>query len=98
MSVNTNTKVRAMYDEYGMGCGTCRRCCNLQFSPKGKTSLICIAYGYREDVNCTWEEDNIACGLFNKPFLALVPAHRPLVDLLPPPRKTDDSDDQISFF
>lgn len=97
--MTTNAKTRTMQNEYGMGEGTCRRCCNLQYPPDSRTTRICIAYGYREDVNCTWEEDSMACGLYNVPFLALRPARRPMVEMVAPKAKPveDDSVEQLSI-
>lgn len=97
--MNTGARFRAVYSEYGMGSGhTCQRCCNLRKHPTQSSSFICMAYGYKEGVNCTWDLYTNSCGLYNKPFLALRPARRPLVELVTPKEKPKEDTEQESLF
>lgn len=86
-------KTRTMQNEYGIGDhASCKGCCNLQYKPGQRAVRICIAYGYRADVNCDWEEDAKSCGLYNRPFLALHPPRRPLVEVYGPKQKAPAED------
>lgn len=96
----SNARTRAMQNEYGIGNGTCKRCCNLQFAPGSTADFICIAYGQVHGLNCSWSEDFSACGLFNRPFHALRPSRRPLAELSAPGSRSSqpDASEQISLF
>lgn len=86
-------KNRAMQTEYGMGnTAKCKGCCNLHYAPDKKSVRACIAFGYREDMNCDWDEDFAPCGLYNKPFMALRPTRRPLVEVYGPKKKAPTED------
>lgn len=93
-----NSALRTMYAEYGVGTGTCERCCNIRKHPTQANSFICMAYGYAEGQNCVWDLKSIGCGLRNKPFLAISPKRRPLVELTTPRKKSTKDDNQESLF
>lgn len=88
---------KQLYKEYSMCSGSqCRNCCNCQ---KGENSaVICTAFGDVNYVNCEWDPDGIACGLFNEPFAGLAPARRTIVETYgPKPKKKDMSEGQITI-
>lgn len=91
-----NNLIRSMYAEYGT-CekqATCRTCCNLHYDPYDKKSRICIAYGYDENINCSWNPYSKACGLHNRAFNGLRPRHRTMLEMHPPRRKGPDEVDR----
>lgn len=59
---------------------TCQRCCNLhKHTKEDGIHKICIAFGDSDKYDCTWNENNKACGIYNTPFLGLPGKHVPLV-------------------
>lgn len=81
--------IRKMWKKYGMGEeGKCSDCCNLHYHPdyaheEGCTTYACVAYGVAKGKDCTWDPNEISCKLYNRPFLAIRPALRPLVESEP---------------
>jgi hypothetical protein len=96
------TKYDLMRKEYGDNFAhQCLNCCNLQKHPYIRAAYHCVAFGLSDNYNCIWEPSELACGIFNKPFLALTPKRRPLVEVYGPQKRevVDDHDDQqLSVF
>lgn len=96
--------IKQMVKEYGYANTSgiqCGECCNCQRLTHDKSSkLMCIAYGVIPDVDCVWDPQNSACGLFNIPFLGLTPRHTPLAEyLFKPQLKADRGEaEQVSLF
>lgn len=76
-------KYRMMAKEYGSNPSVrCRDCCNCQKVPSSPNSRYCIAFGWVEGYDCTWNTDKFGgCGLYNHPFKALRPRHVPLAEV-----------------
>lgn len=95
---NANLK-KQLYKEYGMLSGKkCRNCCNCQKSALQKSTTICAVFGDVDYANCEWDPEDIACGMFNEPFAALVPARRTIVETYgQKPKKKSVCSEQISI-
>lgn len=98
MGSYANDRYRAMHQEYGhSGGGTCGNCCNYQKHPTIPSEFYCVAFGFAEKINCIWSGSAFACGLLNKPFLALRPQRKPLVELVAPRSREKDTADPAQF-
>lgn len=69
-----------MRKEYGESpAQRCRNCCNCQLKRRSEQSKICIGYSLEEP----WDDNSIACGLFNIAFEGLRPRRRRLEEMYP---------------
>ena len=70
----SNRKIKAMHREYGRLDGRkCGDCCNLSSYTQSRTWYKCEAYGNSRSEATDWAKRNIACGLFNIPFVYRIP-------------------------
>ena len=77
-----------MRKEYGESpAQRCRDCCNCQLKRRGEQSKICIGYSLEE----SWDDNSIACALFNIAFEGLRPHRRRLEEMYPSKSKTNRS-------
>ena len=91
-------KYKLMQREYGTDVlHVCGKCCNCQTDPEDKRRKICIAFGLSPMVDCSWDANKRACGLYNRPFRGLRPERIPLVQIYEPKMKQDDTEQTRLF-
>lgn len=81
-----STRMRKEYGE--KPADRCRHCCNCQSKCRGDSAKMCIGYSR----TITWDEDSVACGLFNIAFNGLRPRRRMLEEMYPDKSKSSAKD------
>lgn len=78
----------------------CQTCCNYQSSAILPNQKVCIAYGDNGKAESIWDPSSFACGLYNRPFRALRPRRRSILETKSSASSAqlDGDEDVISLF
>ena len=95
-AISSRAAASRMRKEYGEDIlHNCCGCCNCQLKKKGLAEKICIAYSSCEP----WNAEELACGLWNVPFLSLRPKRKQLIEnYISKAKRQEQNDLQYSLF